>query len=121
MPYPTGPTDPNVVKVARKLRSMAHKNNAPIWRMVSERLQKSRRSRPAVNLSKINRYSIENDVIVVPGKVLSSGHLEHPVTIAALSFSEQAKNKIKASKSKMLTLLEVAEKHPEGTNVKIIV
>ncbi len=121
MPYPTGPTDPNVVQIIRTLRKKSNANDAPIWKAVSKRLLKSRRSRPAVNLSRISRYADKDDVVVVPGKVLSSGELKHPVTIAALAFSERAIEKITAAKGKAITLLEAAEAHPNGTGLKVIV
>ena len=70
---------------------------------------------------KINRYSKENDIIIVPGSVLSSGKLDHPVTIAALKTTEQAKEKIHATNSKFLTIHELLESNHEVGKMKIII
>lgn len=53
----------------------------------------SRKSR-IVNLYKIEKYSKEGDIIVVPGKVLGIGSLSHKVTVVALDFSKSALKKI---------------------------
>lgn len=113
----TGPTDPNVRFLITKLRKASIEHNAEIWRVVSRTLLKPRRKRPAVNISKINRYTKDGDVVLVPGKVLGSGNLTHKVTVAALSFSETAKEKIKKVKGKALSIEELLKKNPKGTNV----
>ena len=120
MTKPTGPTDPNVRKLSITLRKKSNEHSARIWKDISERLMKRRRARPQVNVSKINRYTQEGDTVIVPGKVLGAGELKHPVTIAALSFSETAKEKIEAAKGKALTIEELVEQNPKGSGVKII-
>jgi len=57
---------------------------------------------------------------VVPGKVLGAGRIDHPVHVAAFSFSDQARFKILRAKGKCLSILELMEKNPKGTNVKIL-
>lgn len=99
----TGPTDVNV----RKLISELRKQKKPIWKRVAKDLERPRRIRRAVNLSRINRYSKDGDNIVVPGKVLSAGDLTKKITIGALSFSKTALDKIKKSGSKALSLNEM--------------
>ena len=71
-------------------------------------------------MSQINRHTEKNDTIVVPGKVLGTGSLDHAVTIAAFDVSDNAKEKLKAAKAKYLTIPELAAKNPTGTKVKII-
>jgi len=67
MPKPTGPTDPNVQNLIIKLK----KTKKKVWMKIAEQLLKSRKARPEVNLSKINRYTKEGSIVAVPGKVLS--------------------------------------------------
>ncbi|GAH68361.1 unnamed protein product, partial [marine sediment metagenome] len=55
------------------------------------------------------------------GSVLSSGKLNHPVTIAALKITEQAKEKIHATKSKFLTIHELLGSNHEVGKMKIII
>ena len=83
-------------------------------------LSKSKRRRVTVNISKISRYTKENDEVIVPGKVLGSGAISHPVKVAAFDFSDKARSKIIKAKGECLTIPELAEMNPKGSNVKII-
>ncbi len=116
----TGPTNIVLRKTIRELYKLSNQYKAPIWRAVAEELEKPRRQRRAVNISRINRYTKEGDVVVVPGKVLGAGTLDHPVTVAAAAFSKTAIEKIKAAGGKVLSILELARENPSGSNVKII-
>jgi large subunit ribosomal protein L18e len=58
--------------------------------------------------------------VVVPGKVLGAGNLDHPVSVAAFSFSAEAKSKISKAKGKCLSISELIEDNPKGSNVKIM-
>lgn len=113
-------TNPELIKLIKFLKIQSREKKAEIWRATAEILAKSRRGRVAVNLSRINRNTQKNDVVAVPGKVLGAGTLNHPITVAAFAFSEKAKEKILAAKGKYLSLIDLAEKNPEGSNVKII-
>ncbi len=115
-----GPTDPNVASLIRELRKASNAHSAPIWRSISKKLQKPRRQRSEVNISKINRYSEKNDLIVVPGKVLGTGELSHPVTVAAISISENAKEKINAAKGRTISIVDLIDENPRGSRVKIL-
>jgi len=121
-------TNPRIDKLIEDLKRIARENSAPIWRDIAKRLEKPRRNYAAVNLSKINRYSNANDTILVPGKVLSAGAIEKPVTVAALGFSKKALEKIseygdgeEKGKGKCISIEELVENNPKGTGVKIIV
>ena len=115
------PQNPRLIKLDRLLRKAANENNAPIWDRVRELLLKPRRKRIAVNISRINRYTKDGDIVVVPGKVLSCGKLNHSVTIAAFDFSAKALEKIKQSNSKAILIEDLLKKRPDGSEVKIIV
>lgn len=103
----------------RKLISKLRKLKKPIWRKVAEDLERPRRIRRCVNLSRINRYTEDGDVIVVPGKVLGTGKLDHKVIVGAWQFSEAAKRKIEEAGGKALSLEEFITKY-DGKGVKII-
>jgi len=113
-------TNPDLLKMIRFLREKSRENNASIWRRVAEMLSKSKRRRIVVNVSRISRYTRENDEIVVPGKVLGAGLIDHPVKVAAFAFSDSARSKIEKAKGKCLTIPELVEMNPKGSNVKII-
>ena len=113
-------TNPELIGLIRLLRKAAREHKAAIWRTVAEYLARAKRRRIAVNISRINRYTKEGDEVVVPGKVLGAGLLDHPVKVAAYEFSEKARQKIIMAKGKCLSIPELIEMNPKGSNVKII-
>ncbi|MEM1550395.1 MAG: 50S ribosomal protein L18e [Candidatus Bathyarchaeia archaeon] len=112
--------NPNLSALLRLLKKASNEHKARIWRAVAEYLSGTRSRRIAVNISRINRFTREGDVVVVPGKVLGAGMLDHPVTVAASAFSKQAREKILMAGGKCLSIPELIELNPEGSNVKII-
>jgi large subunit ribosomal protein L18e len=116
----TKSTNPELVKLIRFLKTQSREQKAGVWHDVAENLSKSRRARIAVNLSSINRHTKRADTVVVPGKILGTGSLNHAVTIAAFSLSDSAAAKLKAARAKYLSIAELVEKNPTGANVKII-
>jgi len=102
------------------LKSRSRKYEAPIWRAVADKLDRANKRRISVNLSLINRHTEPNDVVAVPGKVLGSGRLDHPVKIAAFRFSETARQKIKAAGGECLSFPSLLEMNVKGTGVKIL-
>lgn len=101
----------SIPKNARKTR---------FWKRIIEEIERSRRSRRAVNLYKLNRLTKGGDIVYVPGKVLGTGEIDHPITISAFSFSKKAYEKLARSGSTILTTGEFAERYPKGSGVKII-
>lgn len=73
-----------------------------------------------MNISRLNRFTKKGETIVVPGKVLGSGRIDHHLTVAAFAFSELAKSKISKAKGKCLGIADLIDKNPKGTNVKIL-
>jgi large subunit ribosomal protein L18e len=120
MVKPTRPTNPYLKQLIEKLRKISIEKNVKIWRRIAELLERPRRKRVEVNLSKIERYSKANEFVVVPGKVLGAGNLTKPINIAAWRFSEKAKEKILKVNGKCLTIEELIENNPKGSKVKII-
>ncbi len=117
----TGPTNIIVRRTIRELRKAARANKAPIWAYVAELLERPRRLRYEVNVSKINRYTKPGDVVVVPGKVLGAGRIDHAVVVAALGFSAQAVEKITAAGGRVMHILQLLQANPRGSGVKIII
>jgi len=103
----------------RKLIRDLWKTKIRIWKKISEKLSKPRRNQIEANLYRINKKTKNNDVIVVPGKILGLGELDHKLTIACLTFSKSAKKKIEASGSKLISIEELLEQNPKGENIKV--
>ncbi|MHA2008886.1 MAG: 50S ribosomal protein L18e [Promethearchaeota archaeon] len=111
----TGPSNFYVRKLIRDL----WKTKIKIWRKISKKLSGPRKNRISPNLHRINKKTKENDVIVIPGKVLGIGELDHTLTIACLDYSGSVKKKIESSGSKLISIEELLEKNPNGNGVKI--
>jgi len=112
----TGTTDPALKKLIQELKKTSAKEKAPIWKRIANDLAKSSRRRREVNLTRINKHTKDKESVIVPGKVLGTGELDHEVTVAAWQFSEGARKKVKQA----LTIPELIKKNPKGKNVRII-
>lgn len=117
----TGPTNIHLRLLISYLRKKSKENGAKIWRKVAEYLEKPTRNRVEVNVWKINKYTVDGDIVVVPGKVLGHGFLDHKVIVAAWSFSQKGKEKILKAGGGILTIDKLVETNPKGSNVKILV
>jgi large subunit ribosomal protein L18e len=111
----TGPSNYYNRKLIREL----WKTKRRIWKKVSKKLSGPRREKIEANLYRINKKTKENDVIVVPGKILGIGEIDHKLTIACLDCSKTARKKIETSGSKLLSIEELLEQNPEGRDVKV--
>ncbi len=116
----TGPTNPVLLRLIMELKKRSNEQNAQIWKRVANDLEKPTRQRRVVNLSSISRYTKENEVIVVPGKILGAGTLAHKLTISAFQFSNGAKEKIEKAGAKVVPLLELSRENPSGKGIRII-
>lgn len=116
----TGPTNVLTQTLVSELKKQASLNKAAVWKRVADELQRPTRQRRIVNLSRINRYAKDGETIVVLGKVLGAGTLQRNVNVAALTFSENARQQILAAKGKPLSIAEVLTQNPKGSNVRII-
>jgi len=113
-------TNHNLVALTSELKKKSIEEQVGIWKRIAEDLEKPTRLRKIVNLSNINRYSDNNDVVLVPGKVLASGLLEKKLTVAAFNFSQDAREKIEKAGGKAITISQLYTQNPKGKDVKII-
>jgi large subunit ribosomal protein L18e len=116
----TKTTNPQLIDTISFLRKQSRENSTGIWRDIAERLAKPRRSNIAVNLSRLNRFSKKNETVVVAGKVLGTGEIGHPITIAAFSFSAKAREKIESARGKCVSFVDLMKKNPKGSNIRIV-
>ncbi len=69
------------------------------------------RKRIEVNLDQLNQAKTKE--VIVPGKVLSSGTVDKKLTIHAMAFSAQAKEKLKKAGCETLLLIDTLRKNPK--------
>ena len=120
MAHRTGPTNPLLRDLIMELRKRGNEQEVGLWKRIALDLERPTRNRRAVNLSRINRHTKENEVVVVPGKVLGSGDLNHRLTISAYQFSEQAKDKLHKAGAEIISLLDLSKEKPNGKKIRII-
>ena len=108
--------NPTVLEWFRVIAENSHTNrDNKIYKNLTKLLNK--RNSIKVNLWKLNKYSKPDDYIIVPGKVLGVGALNHKINICAINFSESAKSQINQTKSQIIKLQEIINKK----DVKIII
>lgn len=113
-------TNPELNDTIAALKRKGRQNKAPVWLRVADFLAKPKRSRIAVNVSRIARNTKKGDVIAVPGKILATGSIGHSVHIGAFKFSETARGKIEKAGGSCMSLRKLADEHPEGSKVRIL-
>ncbi len=91
------------------------------WLNIAHILSSPRSNKICVNLDKIERETKEGDTVIVPGKVLAKGDISKKIRVVALSFSEEAKEKLENIKGEIRTILEEMKLNPNAQGVKIIV
>ena len=115
-----GKTNPRLESLIMMLKRASRENEANIWREIANRLATSNKNHAEVNVSKINRYATENETIIVPGKVLAAGTIGTSVKVAALNFSDAARDKITQANGTCMTIEELVAANPKGSHVKIL-
>jgi large subunit ribosomal protein L18e len=116
----TGPTNPLLQALILDLRKQASVSKVDLWARIAEDLGKPTRHRRSVNVSRLARNTAAGETVIVPGKVLGSGLLNHGITVAAWDFSEGARKRITESKGKCLTIAQLLKEKPDAKNVRII-
>jgi len=113
-------TNPELNETIAALKKKGRQNKARIWLRTAEFLGKPKRSRIAINVSRIARNTKKGDIIVIPGKVLAAGSINHVVHIGAFKFSQTARTKIQKAGGSCMSLSKLADDHPKGSKVRIL-
>jgi len=116
----TGPTNQHLQALIQELRKESTSQKAGIWKRIAEDLAKPTRLRRQVNISRINRNTKANETVIVPGKVLGTGNLNHAIVIAAWSFSQGAVKRIEQAKGKCISIQDLLKQNPKGKDVRIL-
>ncbi len=114
-------TNQVVLHMAKKLQVASKKNKAPIWSRLAEMALKPSRARKVLNLGQLDKFVNDNDVIVVPGKVLGTGNISHKITLCSFSISASGAKKVVQSGGKIVDFSHLIKNYPTGKGVKIIV
>lgn len=113
-------TNPAKQKLIEELKTAAFSQKTPLWKRLAMDLEKSNRASRIVNLSRINAHTKDGETIVIPGKVLAGGMLDHKVNVAAITFSNAAAEAIKAANGSIMTINELLKDGAKGKKIRII-
>lgn len=116
----TGPTNPITQKLVRDLVKLSNKEKVKIWKDIAKRLEKPRRQRPSVNVSKLDKYCKKGENAIIPGKLIGDGKITKPLTVTALGCSKSACEKIKNAGGKCLSIQEFIKINPKGKKTRIM-
>jgi len=90
------------------------------WQEIAGILVGSRKNWTNINLNDLDKEAKESETIVVPGKVLSVGEINKKLKIAALGFSEKAKEKLLSAKCEVSNIADEIKKNPEAKGIIIV-
>ena len=107
-------TNPEIIETIKSARK--HKG----WKELVDVLTGPSRNYAVMNLNEIDKKTSAGDTVMIIGKVLSKGEVTKKIRICALSFSENAKEKLKKSKSEVVTILQEIKINPKVEGVKIL-
>ncbi len=113
-------TNPKLIELIGTLKEKSYQEDVAIWKDVAKRLERSNRRKAEVNIAQINRHSSPDETVLIPGKILGSGELNHKVNVVALNFSKKAEEKIAAAGGECLNMSEILDKNPKGNKIRII-
>ncbi|MFP4645301.1 MAG: 50S ribosomal protein L18e [Candidatus Woesearchaeota archaeon] len=109
-----------VEELIKELKTLAIKEEKPLWKRIATELEKPTRQKREVNIFKIEKFARDGETVIVPGKVLGSGAINKKVTVAALNFSDSARDKILSKKGDALSIQALMEKNPGAENIRIM-
>ena len=104
----------------QELKKKSISENTKIWKRVAIDLEKPNRRLRTVNLSRINENTKKDETVIIPGKVLAGGDLQHPITISAWKFSKQAEEKIKLANGKIISLYDIIKTGSKNKKIRIL-
>lgn len=90
----------------------------PGWIEVAGILTTPGRKLKGINLSDVEKA--EGAIIIVTGKLLSGGDITKKVKVAALGFSEKAKEKLLKAGCEVTTIAEEIKANKEGKGITIL-
>ena len=99
--------------------AVASGKRRPLWKKLQKAASKPRRKGCQINLYELNKNSSEGDYVIVPGKVLGEGSIDHKISIAAINFTSKAKEELGAKGCKFIGIRELIKELDSSKNGKV--
>jgi len=116
----TGPMNVQLQALIQLLKKQGSEQNADIWKRIAFDLEMPSRRRRVINVFKLGKCTKSGENVIVPGKVLGTGVINHGINVAAFAFSDGAKKKITLAKGQCMTIEGMISKNPKGENLRIM-
>jgi len=102
----------------RELVIALKKQKDPIWLSVAKEIVSPRRKNKSTSLFQINKQVKDDEIVIVPRKVVASGKLEKKIQLAALSFSKTAEKEV----SKTARIIKIQDLFNQSTkNFRVLI
>lgn len=102
------------------LRNAYKKSKAPIWKALEKEISGPKQNRREVNVGRLAQITKDGEVVVIGGKVLGTGSMDHKLTVCSFSISEVAAKKIVDAGGSVVSFDQLVKKYPDGRGVRII-
>jgi len=119
MAHPISKENSELVRLIVELRRAARTQKAPIWTTVANRLERPRHQVVPVNVGHLDRLTESGETVLVPGKLLAEGRLSKKLTVAAFSYSKEARSKIHAAGGVAISVYDLLRTRPDGSGVRL--
>jgi len=116
----TYPQNNEIVQAIVELKKAFLDSKVKLWKRLYKEASRPTRSRRRINIVRLDKHTKDNDIVVVPGKLLGIGIMTKKITVAPLQISEKARQKLEKANCKIITITELIKNNPKATNIKII-
>lgn len=106
-------TNPEKIELIREIK----KQKSGFWTAVANQLSMPKTRLVEINLERLNKLTKAKDIVLVPGKVLGKGTLDHELTLACFKITADAKQKL--GKTKLIKIKDLLKEKP--SNIKLII
>lgn len=113
-------TNPQILNLIKDLHGAYEQHKAGIWLTAAKALEAASKSHSVLSLKQLNMLTEKNEKVLVLGKILGTGSLEHALEVYSFCISKSALEGIKKSKGTYGTVEELIKKHPDGSKIKIL-
>jgi len=110
-------TNPRLSGLIKSLYEKYEEGKANMWLKLAKGFEKPSSTWASVNLGRLSRVTKKGETIVVPGKLLATGSLSHPLTIYSFNASKAAVASVKKAGGAYSNLEGLLQKKAKGVRI----
>jgi large subunit ribosomal protein L18e len=112
--------DEKLYRIAIMAEKAGRKSNSRFWLAFARELLRNREFRAEINLGQVSRLTSPGETVVIPGKLLGDGEIEHPVRISSISASSSAISKLIKAGGEYVPIERLISENPDGKKLKLL-